>query len=78
MEEATLNLAAALAQQLGGRALIGEYRPTKKNAMVKEHYQRLGFTVMEEQADGGSRCRLDLEGFQPAETFIKVTEGTDA
>lgn len=78
MEEATLNLVAAEAQRLGGRGLIGEYRPTKKNGMVKEHYQRLGFTVIEEQADGSSRSNLDLDGFQPADIFIKVNEGTDA
>jgi FkbH-like protein len=78
MEEATLNLVAAEAQRLGGHMLIGEYRATKKNGMVKEHYQRLGFTVIEEQEDGSSHSRLDLGGFEPAETFIKVIEGFDA
>jgi len=78
MEEATLNLVAAEAKRLGGHSLVGEYRPTKKNGMVKEHYQRLGFTVIEEQEDGASTSRLDLDGFEPAETFIKVTEGSDA
>jgi predicted enzyme involved in methoxymalonyl-ACP biosynthesis len=77
MEEATLNLVAAEAKRLGAHTLVGEYRPTKKNGMVKEHYQRLGFAVIEENADGSSRSHLDLREFQPAETFVTVTEGTE-
>jgi predicted enzyme involved in methoxymalonyl-ACP biosynthesis len=60
---------------LGARRLVGEYIPTKKNGMVKDHYAKLGFTAMETDASGGSRAVLDLTGFQPAETFIHVTEG---
>jgi FkbH-like protein len=78
VEEATLNLVAEEARRLGARALIGEYRPTAKNGMVKEHYQRLGFTVIEERADGVARSRLDLDAFQPIDIFIKVTKGNDA
>ena len=78
VEEATLNLVAAEAKRLGADTLIGEYRPTKANGMVKEHYQRLGFTVTEEREDGGSRAKLDLTVFQPAGTFIKISEGVDA
>ncbi|HYZ61337.1 MAG TPA: HAD-IIIC family phosphatase, partial [Acetobacteraceae bacterium] len=43
MEEETLNLVAAEAQRLGASSLIGEYRPTAKNGMVREHYAKLGF-----------------------------------
>jgi predicted enzyme involved in methoxymalonyl-ACP biosynthesis len=60
---------------LGARRLIGEYIPTKKNGMVKDHYAKLGFTVMETDPAGGSRAVLDLAGYRPAETFIQVTEG---
>ena len=43
--------------------------------MVRDHYARLGFTVMETDAAGGSRNILDLAAFTPAETFIHVVEG---
>ena len=46
VEEATLNLVAAEARALGAERLVGEYRPTAKNGMVREHYQRLGFTLV--------------------------------
>jgi FkbH-like protein len=75
VEPTTLNLIAQRAAQLGARRLVGEYIPTRKNGMVKDHYAKLGFTIMETDAAGGSRGVLDLAGFTPAETFIHVTEG---
>jgi predicted enzyme involved in methoxymalonyl-ACP biosynthesis len=59
---------------LGAGRLVGEYRPTKKNGMVREHYARLGFTPLEAAEDGSSRAVLDLSTFTPAETFIDVRE----
>jgi FkbH-like protein len=75
VEPTTLNLIAQKANRLGARRLVGEYIPTKKNGMVKDHYAKLGFTVMETDSAGGSRAVLDLAGYTPAETFIPVTEG---
>jgi FkbH-like protein len=69
VEAATLNLVAAEARALGATKLIGEYIPTKKNGMVKDHYTKLGFTSMSE-----SHALLDLETFQPAEIFIQMSE----
>ena len=75
VEPTTLNLIAEQARHLGARRLLGEYIPTKKNAMVKDHYARLGFTVAETTQQGGSRAVLDLAAFVPAHTFIHVAEG---
>ena len=75
VEPTTLNLIAQEAAKLGARRLIGTYIPTKKNAMVKDHYAKLGFTVMETDAAGGNRTILDLAQYTPAETFIHVVEG---
>jgi FkbH-like protein len=75
VEPTTLNLIAQEAAKLGARRLVGDYIPTKKNAMVKDHYARLGFTVMETDDAGGNRNILDLAAFTPAETFIHVVEG---
>ena len=75
VEPTTLNLIAQQAASLGARRLVGEYIPTKKNAMVKEHYARLGFTVMQTDDAGGNRNIRDLAAFTPAETFIHVVEG---
>jgi FkbH-like protein len=75
VEPTTLNLVADQAQKLGAKRLIGDYVPTKKNGMVRDHYAKLGFTVMSQSDDGGSRSVLELADFTPAETFIDVREG---
>jgi FkbH-like protein len=75
VEPTTLNLIAAQAVKLGARRLVGEYVPTRKNGMVKDHYAKLGFTVMRRDDNGGNLNILDLAGYTPAATFIHVTEG---
>ena len=74
VEEATLNLVAAQAQRFGAKRLVGDYLPTKKNAMVKEHYARLGFETVKQSTDGSSRSILDLNTFVPFQTFIQIEE----
>lgn len=71
MEDETLNLVAAEARRLGARFLIGEYLPTAKNGMVREHYRKLGFSPLFESADGSTEWRLDLASFTPRPTFIR-------
>lgn len=73
VEPTTLNLVAAMAQRLGARRLIGEYIPTAKNGMVKDHYPRLGFHAIEGSNSGeAARFALDLGGFVPRDTFVEL------
>ena len=71
-EAATLNLVAAEAARLGATRLVGEYRPTEKNAMVQDHYPRLGFTPLGD-ADDTARWALDLNRFSPAQVHMRIT-----
>ena len=69
MEEETLNLVVQQARALGATRLIGVYRPTAKNGMVREHYRKLGF------AEAGSENEttewtLALDGWTPRPTAI--------
>ncbi len=75
VERTTLNLVAEQAQALGATRLLGEYLPTKKNGMVRDHYTKLGFQPVSQEADGASTASLDLTGYEPAASFIHVTEG---
>jgi FkbH-like protein len=43
------------------RALIGTYRPTDRNALVREHYAKLGFEPVHRDEDGTSVWRLDVD-----------------
>lgn len=67
MEHFTLNTMVARAREKGYRRIVGEYLPTLKNGMVKEHYDRLGFTPL-----GDGRYELDTEKYQEKECYIKT------
>jgi FkbH-like protein len=64
MEKFTLNTLAGFAKANGFRFLKGEYLPTPKNEMVKDHYKRLGFQP------GGDYWSLDTEAYENKDTPI--------
>lgn len=55
VEKAVLAEILKQARARGVTALIGEYRPTERNDMVREHYAQLGFKEIERKADGATR-----------------------
>jgi predicted enzyme involved in methoxymalonyl-ACP biosynthesis len=71
-----MNLVAAEARQLGAARLIGEYVPTKKNGMVRDHYQKLKFEIMESRDDGATVWGLGVLEYKPFDTFISLTRST--
>jgi FkbH-like protein len=75
VEQATLQLVAGEARRLGSKRLIGEYRPTAKNGMVKEHYRRLGFELLSAAEDGTTQHVLDLTTFDPQPVLMTIREG---
>ena len=74
VEQATLNLLASQADGLGAERMIGLYRSTAKNGMVRDHYAKLGFSP-DQTMDDASRSVLDLRAFRPLDTFITTVEG---
>ena len=75
VEAASLTLAAAEARRLGATTLLGRYVPTPRNAMVRDHYARLGFKPGEEAPDGSTTATLELDQVPPAPTVIAIREG---
>ena len=65
MENFTLNTIVELAALHNFKKVTGEYLPTKKNGIVKDHYQSLGF----ESVDG--KWVLDVANYKPLETYIQ-------
>jgi FkbH-like protein len=72
VEEACLNVLAEICAARGMKRLIGAYRPTEKNSMVREMYSALGFERIEMEETGATRWMLPLEGFQPRPVPIQV------
>lgn len=65
MENFVLNSMVKKAREKGYTTITGEYIPTPKNGMVKDHYQSLGFTHTNEQ------WQLHTGDFEARECYIE-------
>ena len=65
MENFTLNTIVSYAKEHGFKRIIGEYIPTLKNGMVKEHYPNLGFVPVAE-----NQWALDVDSYIYRECYI--------
>lgn len=66
----------ARAERLGYQQVVGEYIPTKKNALVAGLYSELGFQEAGPSPSGGTRYRLELPLRAPlARTFVTLAPG---
>jgi predicted enzyme involved in methoxymalonyl-ACP biosynthesis len=75
MELAMLDAVVEQAAALGIRQLRGRYIPTSKNAMVADHYRKLGFEhVATDPENGGSVWTLSLSSYSPRNRHIQVLE----
>lgn len=72
VEQAVLNELAGRILQLGGKELIGVYRPSGRNGMVADHYRKLGFIQTETAPDSGSVWSLELSSYQPKDVPISI------
>ncbi len=74
VEHEVLNSIAERAQKCGFNVLVGEYIKTAKNDMVKDLYERLGFTRIHEDSGNAdhSLWYLALAEFVKTPTFINV------
>jgi FkbH-like protein len=70
VEHALLAHLIELAARLKQTRIRGRYVPTAKNALVKDHYARLGFTCIAE-ADGGSRWERAV-ATSPPRSFVAI------
>jgi FkbH-like protein len=77
VEQACLNLLAAAAQQREAQRLIGQFRPTEKNAMVRELYTTLGFIELPDH-NGTTRYALDLATFTPHAVHMEINNLREA
>jgi predicted enzyme involved in methoxymalonyl-ACP biosynthesis len=69
-----MNLVADRAKAMGFERLIGEYRATKKNSMVKEHYRKLGFHLLGEPSEESTIWEMRLRDYSPFSTPISTVE----
>ena len=63
VEEAVLQEMIEHALQAGVQTLIGVYRPTERNVIVKQHYEKLGFVLSPSQDDDAQYWELALKEY---------------
>jgi FkbH-like protein len=66
-----LNYLCQVAQNRGLKNILGEYVPTAKNDLVRNHYADLGFEKVESTPEGHTIWRLSLSDYKPAACFIQ-------
>ncbi len=71
VEALMMNAIIDLAKQLGYFKIIGEYIPTKKNGLVKDHYRNLHFN------EKNDRWELEANSYKPQQPFIKETQNAE-
>src|SRR6266702_2073533 len=75
MELAMLDAVADHARAMGIHTLRGYYLPTKKNGMVADHYEKLGFEQFSTDPETGSSVwTLSLADYAPRSQHIMIQE----
>lgn len=64
VEQLVLNCIVRKARENGCSLVVGEYLPTAKNGLVKDHYRELGFVKQEE------RWQLPVSPFEERKSFV--------
>jgi FkbH-like protein len=70
LEEFVLDRLVEVAREAGMSRLRGRYIPTKKNGLVSNHYEKLGFTLSDAESDGTRTWYLDIEGYVASDAPI--------
>lgn len=75
MEIAMLDSLVARAREKNIREIVGYYFPTSKNAMVADHYPKLGFQPLsKDESTGSTVWVLDITTYEPRSRHIRILE----
>lgn len=72
VEQAVLAMLCAEAGARGIRRLFGRYVPSGRNGLVEHHYENLGFTLLEQKADGTMTWMFAVDSMPSQKLPIKV------
>jgi predicted enzyme involved in methoxymalonyl-ACP biosynthesis len=77
VEEMVLSEVLAHAARCGVTRLVGRYVPTDRNALVKDHYAKLGFTPIGELDNGTTVWEIATDARNPVPHFAVHRIGFD-
>ncbi|MDE1901746.1 MAG: HAD family hydrolase [Alphaproteobacteria bacterium] len=70
VEQFVMNQIVRMAREKGIARIVGHYRRTEKNDMVKQFYAPFGFALVEERPNGDSDWVLNVDTYQDKEVFM--------
>ena len=74
MELAMLDALVNEARMADVQTIVGVYIPTKKNAMVADFYEKIGFERVSTAPDGSTTYKIDVSGYRSQNTHIRTKE----
>ncbi len=74
LENTMLCTIVETAKKNGIDEIIGNYYPTQKNGMVKDFYQTMGFTKLDDDSDGNTRWSLKVDDYTGQVKHMKVKQ----
>jgi FkbH-like protein len=78
VERLLLNNVVAAASRGGVKRVIGEYIPTPKNDLVREHYRALGFNQIDGEMPGHTYWELRIDDqWKPHQHFIRESSSDE-
>jgi FkbH-like protein len=72
VEEAILQYVVGEARLKGITEIIGRYLPTARTGLVRDHFSKLGFGLVDEQPGGETTWRLAVEDYRDKQLPLKV------
>ncbi|MDO4266778.1 MAG: HAD-IIIC family phosphatase [Eubacteriales bacterium] len=77
MENAMLDALVDACLKKQAETIFGYYYPTQKNGMVRDFYDRMGFTLLSEDAEGNRRYALSVGQYVKGNDVIAVSQGNN-
>ncbi len=74
LENTMLCTIVEVAKKKGIEEIIGHYYPTQKNGMVRDFYQTMGFTKIDEDREGNTRWILKVNDYTGQIRHMKVEQ----
>lgn len=71
VENSFINRISQILQSKGIKKIFGNYIPTKKNILVKEKYDELGFGLINTEDDGGKKYSFNCESINKIENLMR-------
>ena len=73
VEDAFMGFVLRDLMKKGVKKVFGEYIPTKKNKLVSDIYEKLGFELIETKEDGSKLYKIEVdENIKPMPEWVKV------